>query len=263
MYRLQKHCPLRCEALRLHTVSVQRPWEFYYDQDGILCVYLPTTISNKSTMSSDCNLPEALEVLRSMPLSAFRLGAAIAQLLLHIPELVWEHLDHPIDFHNPVSNKVGFPAFADAIAQLVVKIRRMHSTHNALLDWHTSDYKERRRQLHYVRGLNATVEAAYKYCVLEAFEDRFLSWSEKETQWFNQGMIVSLSEMDWRIMPESNVLIEAKDGDWVKWLQEQCSELEMIYGTNLYREGSVVEDDKRKEAPRRRVSRIRRILHLS
>lgn len=212
-------------------------------------------------MSSDCNLPEALEILRSRPLSAFRLGAAIAQLLLHIPGLVWEHLDHPIDFCNPVTNKTGFPAFDGGIDQLIVKMRRMHGTHNALADWHFSSDKERRRQLHYVRGMNAMIEAAYKYCVLEAFEDRFLGWSEKETQWFNQGMVVVLSEIDWRIMPDTNALIEAKDGDWKEWLQEQCSELEMIYGKNLYREGPAVVKETRVEAPSRRFSRMRRFLH--
>ena len=213
-------------------------------------------------MSSDCNLPEALEDLRSMPLSAFRLGVAIAQLLLHIPGLVWEHLDHPVDFNKPVSNRVSFPAFAGAINQLIVRVRRMHRTHNALPDWHTSKPKERRRQLHYVRGVNATMEAAYKYCVLEVFEDRFLGWSEKETQWFNKGMVVALSETDWDIMPETNVLIEAKDGDWENWLREQCSELEMIHGRNMYREGSVGKDNKRLEAPIKNVSRIGRILRL-
>lgn len=195
-------------------------------------------------MSSACNLPEALEVLRSMPLSAFRLGAAIAQLLLHIPELVWEHLDHPIDVPNPVSNKMSFPSFVCAIDLLIVKMRRVHSTHNALPDWHASDHQERRRQLHYVRAMSATIEAAYKYCVLETFEDRLLGWTEKETQWFNRGMVVVLSEVDWRIMPETNVLIDAIDGDWEKWLLEQCSELEMIYGTNLYRAGSVLEENE-------------------
>jgi hypothetical protein len=214
-------------------------------------------------MSSDCSLPEAIEAIRSMRLSAFRLGAVVGQLLLYIPELVWEHLDHSIGFHSPISDKICFPAFVGAIDQLIAKIRNLNGTHNALPNWHTSDRRERRRQLHYVKGVNATMEAAYKYCVLEVFEDMFLGWSEKETQWFNRGMLEVLSEIDWRIMPETNVLIEAKDGDWGKWLREQCSELEMICGTNLYRERPVVEGGERRvEASCGRMSKIRRILHL-
>ena len=63
---------------------------------------------------------------------------------------------------------------------------------------------------------------------LEAFEDRFLGWSDKETQWFNQGMVAILSEIGWRIMPEANVLLGAKDGDWERWLQEQCREENVV-----------------------------------
>jgi len=37
----------------------------------------------------------------------------------------------------------------------------------------------------------------------------------------------------------------------------------MIYGTNLYRERSVEEDDKRVEAISKKVSRIRRFLHFN
>lgn len=136
-------------------------------------------------MSSGCNLPGALEVLRSMPLSAVRLGTVIAQLLLHIPELVWEHLDPPIDFRNPVFNETSSLSFVRAVGLLVVKMRRVHSTHNALPDWHAGDHQERRRQLHYVGVMSATIEAAYNHCVLEAFEDKLMVWTEKETQWFN------------------------------------------------------------------------------
>lgn len=189
---------------------VERDFESCCDHDGAPCKYSHDTNSSRLTMSMDCNLPEALEVLCSMPMSAFRLGATIAQLLLHIPGRVWGHLDHSIDFHNPISNKVGFPAFVGAIDQLIIRAREMHGTHNALPDWHTSDHVERRGQLHYVRGVIATIEAGYKCCALEAFEDRFLGWSEKETQWFNQGMAVVPSGTDWRILLVTNVLIRSR-----------------------------------------------------
>lgn len=90
-----------------------------------------------------------------------------------------------------------------------------------------------------------------------------MRWTEKETQCFNQGIVVVLSDIDWRTMPETNVILQARDGDWGKWLQERCSELEMIYGTNLYRERPVVEECRRVEAPTKKISRIRRLLHLN
>lgn len=71
--------------------------------------------------------------------------------------------------------------------------------------------------------------------MVEVFEDRFLGWSVKETQRFNKGIADVLSEVDWRMMPETNVLTKAKDGDWTKWLCEQCSELEIVCGKNQHR----------------------------
>ncbi|KAF1927381.1 uncharacterized protein M421DRAFT_93247 [Didymella exigua CBS 183.55] len=133
-------------------------------------------------MSRDSNLLEALEALRSMPLSAYELGPGIAQLLLHIPELIWRHLDHPVNFRNLVSGNLRFPAFVGAVDELIKRLRNLTGTHNALPNWQISDREERRRQLRYVRGASATIEAAYKYCMIEVFEDRFLGWSEKETQ---------------------------------------------------------------------------------
>lgn len=109
-------------------------------------------------MPSDNSLPEVLKALRSQPLSSFRLGVCIARLLLHIPELVWVHLDHPTNFNNPIPDKLRYaPAFVGAVDQLIVKLRSSDSTHNALPDWQTGDRKERRRQVRYVKGMSATV----------------------------------------------------------------------------------------------------------
>lgn len=118
---------------------------------------LPDTTINELTMSSGCDLLDTLELLRLMPLPAFRLGAAVAQLLSHIPGLVWQHLDHPVGSHSPVVDQVGFPAFVGAINQLIVRIRRRHGTHSALPTWHTSDYTERHRQFNYVGSMNVTI----------------------------------------------------------------------------------------------------------
>lgn len=71
--------------------------------------------------------------------------------------------------------------------------------------------------------------------MVEVFEDRFLGWSVKETQCFNKGIADVLSQVDWRMMPETNVLIKGKDGDWTKWLREQCNELKIVCGKNQYR----------------------------
>ena len=60
--------------------------------------------------------------------------------------------------------------------------------------------------------------------MLEAFDDLFVGWSAKESRMSNRG-IAEVFTTGWHTYPEESMVANVKEGGWITWLDERCSEL--------------------------------------
>jgi hypothetical protein len=158
------------------------------------------------------------------------IGLTIGRVLHNISDLVELHLENHIDFQLPVPEHLQqTPELAHAITGHMAHLRKVNDIPIGLKPVHPHVYA--RKASTKLRKCNEKhariVEVHFKRCVLEVLGGRFASWDPVKTQEFNKGAERALNRTVWKTYPGVNVALKAGEGDWAKWLEEECFKLNL------------------------------------
>ena len=153
------------------------------------------------------------------------IGLTIGRVLHNIKHLVELHLENPIDFQLPVPEHLQqTPELVHAITGHMAHLRKVNGIPTGLEPIPTNIYD--RKASTKLRKCNEKhariVEVHFKRCVLEVLGGLFASWDPVKTQEFNKGAERALNRTVWGTYPGVNVALKAGEGDWAKWLEEEC-----------------------------------------
>lgn len=180
-------------------------------------------------MSDLLQLPETVHAMRKMAGSPFNLGVAIGQLLFGVDVLVHTHLDNEADFRNrPLKVLISTTEFTEAVDSQLHTLRLTKGCTEKFPKDMEVDRKGRRpRRKNASRFINF-IEIQYQKLIRKELEGVFLSWNDKQTASFNEGLDCVLNNGIWIVYPTENVVLKVGEGDWSKWLESTCDELGMV-----------------------------------
>lgn len=161
------------------------------------------------------------------------IGLTIGRVLYNIKQLVELHLENPVDFQLPVpEHPQQTPELVHAITGHMAHLRKVNDISTALqpIPPHVYDRKASTKLRKCNEKHVRIVEVHFKRCVLEVLGGLFASWDPVKTQQFNKGAERALNRTVWGIYPGVNVALKAGEGDWAKWLEEECEKLNWNLG---------------------------------
>ena len=177
-------------------------------------------------MSYKLELSNVMAKLRKDSNQTWQLGVAVGTMLYHISPLLTTHLDNPDNFQNKTPEAFTWAiGFVAAIDQYIAHLRLADGCTEKFPNDRDVDRKGRKLRRKYMERYTFMVEVAYKNHIREALADVFRGWTKEQTRAFNKGVDKALSGVQWVVYTDSNVVVEAGEGDWAVWIRGRCEEL--------------------------------------
>ncbi|KAH3965075.1 hypothetical protein HBI70_177440 [Parastagonospora nodorum] len=173
----------------------------------------------------DFEIPTTIALLRTKADEPWNVGYAIGVMLYHIKPILTQHLDNAFDYRNPHPKALSH--VRDIVPALDAYIKHLRLTDGCAEKFPNDDRKGKIRRRKYIGRYTYMAEAAFKNHIRLALGDVFDGWSGKQTRLFNMGVDKAMTGIQWVVYPDSNVVIEAGEGDWAVWIRGQCEELGM------------------------------------
>lgn len=180
-------------------------------------------------MAYTLSIPNTIKVLRTKARTPIELGKACGELLKAIPTLVSYHLDHAANHQNkPPRAIIDMQEYTTAVDGYLSYLRNADGCIEPFPDDLLVDRKARRPRRKYGTKYVQDLEKGVKDVLVSRLNDIFLGYCAADTQAFNKGLDRAMYSGSWCLYPSTNVLLEAREGDWEAWLKSRCEQLGML-----------------------------------
>ena len=178
-------------------------------------------------VNSKFAIPAAIAQVKQQLDRPYDMGVALGMMRYHLRGLVATHLDNARDFQNKVPKILTWTSdFTEAVDKYLAYLRLTSGCTVAFPEF-PPDRKTRCSRRKYLMQFTRKVATEFEGYAREQPLDIILDWNKEQTQLFNKGVDKALSDLQWIVYPENNVML-AGHIDWATWLRSQCDELGMV-----------------------------------
>ncbi|KAE8857188.1 hypothetical protein P3342_008701 [Pyrenophora teres f. teres] len=179
-------------------------------------------------MNYKFEIPAAMAQAKQKIDRLYDVNVALSMMMHPIRGMAATHLDSAFSFWGKVPKTLAWSRdWIEAVDKYPAYLRLSNDCTEAFPEF-PSDRKSRRSPRKCLQRFVQEMATEFNNHVREQLLDVFLAWTKEQMQLFNKGVNKALSDLQWVVYTEDDVVL-AGDIPWAAWLQSrQCEELGMI-----------------------------------